>query len=174
MVKLRAYAASFLAIAGCKIDPIEQCEKDPSCVVDCFGCSCMGGCCPTDFKCGEGFYCEDGFCLEECRTPEDCPAEQTCMDERCVPATPAECEGRIEASDYDGNCSEDRDCIAVYEGERADPCRCANAAISTLEYGAYTLDLGPRCEAVACNISCEIPLGGAASCVASTCELPQQ
>ncbi len=81
------------------------------------------------------------------------------------------CEAVVVADDFDRSCTQDADCVAVFEGASNEPCReCSNAAINTADQAAYDEALGPlSCADVGeCLADCGPPQ---AECIANQCEL---
>ena len=66
------------------------------------------------------------------------------------------CDAVISADDYDRSCTQDTDCIAVFEGEATNECReCAFSAINVAEQEAYVEALGPEsCSQGECGAGC--------------------
>lgn len=81
------------------------------------------------------------------------------------------CQTEVLAEDYGQTCEVNADCVAVYEGEVADPCHCVNAAISAEDLEAYETDLGPdSCHDPAnCLADCAAQIGDQGACVEGQC-----
>ncbi len=98
--------------------------------------------------------------------PPDAPAP---IVDAPVPST------LIFASSFDRYCTRDDDCVAAFEGNACDDCRCANTAIRRdalpkyrVEIGAYWACYAPE----ACGADCPAVIGDPAICVAGRCTLP--
>lgn len=78
------------------------------------------------------------------------------------------------ASSFDTYCTRDDDCVAAFEGNACESCRCANTAIRRDALPKYRSELGAywTCyEQKACQADCNAVIGDAAICVAGKCAL---
>ena len=81
----------------------------------------------------------------------------------------------ILAASYPQHCTRDEECIAVFEGNACNPCRCAFNAIRAEAFAKYKADLGAHwaCHKPdECQADCRQAIGDAAKCEAGTCILP--
>ena len=81
----------------------------------------------------------------------------------------------IVASSYPQNCTRDDECVAVFEGNACNPCRCAFNAIRADALAKYKADLGQywACHKPDdCKADCRQVTGDAAKCQAGVCILP--
>ena len=79
------------------------------------------------------------------------------------------------AASFDQYCTRDDDCVAVFEGNACEPCRCANAAIRRDAMPEYRAEIGAfwSCqEPTECAAGCDVATGDPAICVANKCTLP--
>jgi hypothetical protein len=82
----------------------------------------------------------------------------------------------VRASSYDQYCTRDEECVAVFQGNACQPCRCATAAIRRDALPVYRAELGAfwSChEPEACAADCTAVIGDPAVCRAGTCVLPE-
>ncbi|MDQ3368593.1 MAG: hypothetical protein M3680_24455, partial [Myxococcota bacterium] len=80
----------------------------------------------------------------------------------------------IRATSYDQYCTRDDECVAVFQGNACQSCRCAAGAIRRDALTAYRADLGAfwSChEPQPCAAGCTAVIGDAAICRAGTCTL---
>lgn len=78
------------------------------------------------------------------------------------------------AASFDRYCTRDDDCVAVFEGNACESCRCANAAIRRDALPRFRAELGAfwSChDPSACAADCRAVTGDPAICVANTCTL---
>ena len=81
----------------------------------------------------------------------------------------------IVAARYAQTCTRDDECVAVFEGDPCNPCRCAFNAIRKDALVKYKADLGQfwGCfKPDECKDKCRQNIGDAAKCDAGTCLLP--
>ena len=81
----------------------------------------------------------------------------------------------ILASSYAQNCTRDDECVAVFEGNACNPCRCAFNAIRADALAKYKADLAQywACHKPDdCKAECRQLTGDAAKCQDGTCILP--
>lgn len=76
----------------------------------------------------------------------------------------------VTATDYDQSCTTDEDCVAVFEGDVCDECKCANATVSKaaqMDYNlAFTMN---QCGSPPpCAADCALPVP---TCQNGTCSL---
>lgn len=85
------------------------------------------------------------------------------------------CEAEVLADDFDRSCTQDADCVAVFEGRSDDACReCAFSAINVTEQVAYVSALGPvSCSAGPCGADCIQGHLQPGVCVEDQCEIGQ-
>lgn len=79
------------------------------------------------------------------------------------------------ASGFDQACTRDDECVAVFEGNACDACRCANTAIRRDALPRYRAELGAfwSChDPATCGGDCAAVIGDPAICVAGRCTLP--
>lgn len=88
--------------------------------------------------------------------------------------TPPE-HAQILAAEYPQHCTRDEECIAVFEGNVCNPCRCAFNAIRVEAFTKYKTDLAAywSCHKPEnCASECRQKIGDAAKCESGTCLLP--
>lgn len=81
----------------------------------------------------------------------------------------------MRASAYAQDCTRDGDCVAVFEGDACNPCRCAWNAIRVDALPKYKVDLNAfwSCHKPdECKAECRQKIGDKATCDAGTCVLP--
>ncbi len=114
---------------------------------------------------------------QEPTPPPPADAAAVAVDADLGPAQSPQASTAIRATSYPQNCERDTDCIAVFEGNACDPCRCAWNAIRVDAFAKYKADLGGfwSCHKPDdCKITCTQKIGDAAKCDAGTCSLPPQ
>jgi len=107
-------------------------------------------------------------------TPPKSPDAST-IDAAPTPMQTPQASTSIRASSYPQNCTRDDECIAVFEGDACQPCRCAFNAIRADAFPKYKADLGAfwACHKPDdCPKTCEQITGGAAKCQDGSCVLP--
>ena len=81
----------------------------------------------------------------------------------------------ILAASYAQHCTRDDECVAVFEGNACNPCRCAFNAIRVDAFAKYKADLGAywACHKPdECAADCRQAIGDVAKCENGTCILP--
>ena len=77
--------------------------------------------------------------------------------------TPPGAPTQISVATFDTTCSEDSDCVAVFQGAVCDACRCPNAAINGRDLEKYSKDLekaGQDCARPTIPCRCDSQLAG--------------
>ena len=107
--------------------------------------------------------------------PAPPPPADAAIDAAPTPMQTPQVNATIRASSYAQNCTRDDECIAVFEGDACNPCRCAFNAIRVDAFPKYKSDLGQfwACHKPDdCAADCRQTIGIAAKCDAGTCILP--
>lgn len=107
--------------------------------------------------------------------PPPPPADAAAPPVEPGPAQTPQASTAIRASSYPQHCTRDEDCVAVFEGNACQPCRCAFNAIRTDALARYKADLAAfwAChKPEECAADCINVVGDAAKCDAGTCILP--
>jgi len=119
-------------------------------------------------------------CLAGCpkKEPVEQPAPPIADAAVDAPATPMQtppANTTIRASSYAQDCTRDGECVAVFEGDGCNSCRCAFNAIRVDALPKYKADLNSfwSCHKPdECRADCRQKIGDNAKCEAGTCVLP--
>ena len=123
----------------------------------CDGARVQLACCPPGADCAPPqSYCDlgGGAC-----TMGGCPADAG----SCSTA-------KISASSYDQSCTQNADCVAVWDGSVCTNCRCPNAAINRSALPQYQSDLAAMHPTPSI---CDCPAFPPPTCLSGTCTTPR-
>ena len=107
--------------------------------------------------------------------PAPAPPVDASVDAPAEPVQSPQASTAIVASSYPQNCTRDDECVAVFEGNACNPCRCAFNAIRADALVKYKADLGQywSCHKPDdCKADCRQVTGDAAKCQDGICILP--
>ncbi len=119
--------------------------------------------------------CSGGQTHPPASPPPPPPIDATEPDADLSPVQTPQASTAIRASSYPQDCTRDDECVAVFEGNACQACRCAFNAIRRDGLAKYRADLGTfwSChKPEACAADCIQVTGDAARCDAGTCVLP--